>query len=143
MSDFDCGHVPEFVAESTTAMDLIRSMDKSDWVAICTSERDDKTFESIAVVDGCKMLWFHNNPYSIRRLLQNKDVLKIIFNDSIGSSADYINVSSEISKRLQCRKPDSLQDAQTLLSLDVTTAEVCPQCRACIIHRLYSTLIHL
>jgi hypothetical protein len=142
--DFECGHVPEFIAQSPTAIDLMHSMRHAAWIAISTSEYDDGTLQSIALVDECRMLFLQNNPYGIRRLLRDTNIKKISFGNGVVPGIDHVDLGDEISKVLHCEKPQTLRAAQELLSLEtlnrINEDFMCPQCRACIIFRVYTVL---
>jgi hypothetical protein len=141
---FECGHVPELIVQSPTAMDLMHSMRHAPWIAVSTSEYDDGTLESIALVDECRMLFLQNNPYGIRRLLRDTNIKKISFGKEFVPGMDHVDLGEEISKVLHCEKPQTLRAAEDLLSLDtlnrVNEDFMCPQCRACIIFRVYTGL---
>jgi hypothetical protein len=144
MYEFECGHAPENVVDSPTAMDILQTMRHAGWIAVSATVEADSATSSIALVDECKMLWLKNSPYSARGLLIDDAVVKVCFGDDRIPGVCQLDLAEEIAREMSCPAPRNLRKAEELLRCDspALRAEhtMCPQCRAAVVHRLYAAL---
>ena len=144
MYEFECGHAPENVVHSSTAMDMLQTMRQAEWIAVSATVEADGSTSSIALVDECKMLWLENNPYSARGLLHDDAVVKVCFGGDRIPGVCQLDLADEIAREMSCPAPRNLRKADELLRCDspALRAEhtMCPQCRAAVVHRLYIAL---
>jgi hypothetical protein len=140
--DFACGHVPEFIVQSHSAMDSLNAMQKADFVAVCVTTHQDGTLSSIAFVEQCRMVWLHNSPYSVRRLLQSKEIKKIGFGVQDVTWTNYVDLQIEMSNVFPCQPPKTLKQAEALAGLNTNFHTgcdlMCPQCEAASIYKIHN-----
>ena len=139
-----CDHEPVSAADNIHTADSMQDMRRSDVIAYSPSIDRAGQVMNIAMDDGRRAVWMTNYPYSASVILRMDSITKIHFRNAHVDLVGQIDLALAIADALDCDPPETLQQADVLLSSTTKYIsfldDACAQCRARIIYRLYNRL---